>query len=559
MAAIIEKIFFDKLILSASDIIPHYLPLEGKIIDINTADILYKFSSLEINKNYHFSIEFDSYKYADIYQPTTSEYKNQIHSKIYNIYLFVHIKNCIRNCYTNLVLKLALTKYFIFIQTKELSSKLNYTTTNISEFINYRKNNPMYIIPWYYFRINKHYVFDFRKKIILSSAQITKTYFKRKGGIIETNNVHRIIDTYKEKYNPSKTIVILPESMLSLWSGYNKITYDALDTIDYTELYSINKLIVHECHINFLAAIKKFINKLRISEIWIINCLPLKMYFNDTLNINKIASITNIWLNFDIYSKKKFKTEIIRTIFSKFNQYYTISSDPSLTISPDIQILLSPFENYLKSKINESYINWKTKLTNNDNNIYSFTTRDKSYKLETKIFRSLIVLINNVMPYDNKKYLCDTDFNCPICYAGSDIVGTMSVCGHYVCLECMIRTLSVRNKCSICNKFITVRNVDIIRESIVDYESNFIKFLDSIDNAHNVVVSDLCIRQKGFRLIDITKRGIWHKLNLIDKDSNIYILSTPNKILSSTIRNIFDMVIGYLKLCNYKIIIVEIQ
>ena len=65
------------------------------------------------------------------------------------------------------------------------------------------------------------------------------------------------------------------------------------------------------------------------------------------------------------------------------------------------RLSMVPFETYIYGEFNKRYINWKNKLTNNMDNIYSFTTKEKNNIIESKIFNSVLLLITAVISYEN--------------------------------------------------------------------------------------------------------------------------------------------------------------
>src|SRR5690606_9658656 len=105
-----------------------------------------------------------------------------------------------------------------------------------------------------------------------------------------------------------RTLIILPTNMTKLWPKYHKITFDELLGLKQSSIKNLKRknfirIIIHECHIQFLAAIKNLVDKICCNTVWIINSLPLRYYFSvdktpEKLNINDLATLTNLWLNF---------------------------------------------------------------------------------------------------------------------------------------------------------------------------------------------------------------------------------------------------------------------
>lgn len=386
-----------------------YIPQSGIIINNFDSEIIYEFEELEMSNFFYFRIEFDKYKYDKYYQPTTQSYTNKLSKRIYNLFLYLNLDVIYQNR-DNKTLCRKLTYYFSILQIEDIQKKKIYNIgeKKLNYFFDYRNLNNMYIIPWYYFRINNDLVFDLKQKKLISSDETKRNQFKRKGGIIETNNVRKLINNI---FVPNdKILVIIPNNMTDLWTNTHKITYNELlllNELDIKKLQNkkFKQIVIHECHIIFLTDIKKLVNRLECNNIWIINSLPLKYYFENNSNkltINELFTITNLWSNFTLSEKKKYKTELIRLLFTKLNQYYAIINyKMDYSCINTIKLPLMPLEMNIYREFMKYYNNWRNNLTNDPDNHYSFTTIKKNNKIETKIYNAVITLILSIVEKNN--------------------------------------------------------------------------------------------------------------------------------------------------------------
>jgi hypothetical protein len=638
------KLLFNTINLDNDMVDPIYIPKSGIIIDKHSGNILYKFTELEMSDFFYFRIEFSHYQYVPMYQSKTCAYKNRMTKRIYNLYLYLDIPAIIHDAIILKILNRKLSYYFAMLQFKEIKQKKNYHTNEkiIGQYINYRYHNHMYLIPWYYYRISNDFVFDLKYKKLLPAKYVTKINFGRKGCIVETNNVRKLIKDHFTSFT-EKTLVILPSNMTNLWPNMLTITYDQLVNLKKPEVNNIRKnhnitqLIIHECHVQFLVGIKNLADIIKCEYIWIINSLPLRYYFSvesapPKLEINDVASISNLWLNFSATTKQKYKTEIIKMLLTKFNQIYTIvtydTTVKSDTAHPNIgtiKLHMTDFEKYIYGIFNKYYDNWKNKLTNDPDNTYSMTTKKKNYLIESKIYDAVMTLITSVVDDKNvpkffeydiknilsktinvnralytmidgkktsgnkltdlineknklnakilnyKRYLDGTvysSFNdkcCPICYSDETLVKTKLICGHFICLECMLNTLSSISKCPVCNEFININKIAIVKDTINKYHSNIISYLKTLDHSTllltNLKASANIIFGNEYKIevININKPNVANKIKNIQKISNIVLLTTPCNIIAPNVFEELDKIIGFFQLFNNKPKITKIR
>ena len=54
------------------------------------------------------------------------------------------------------------------------------------------------------------------------------------------------------------------------------------------------------------------------------------------------------------------------------------------------------------------------------------------------------------------------DNSCPVCYIDDKFIKTKLICGHIVCLDCIMHTISHTKRCPICNELINIKKIAII-------------------------------------------------------------------------------------------------
>jgi hypothetical protein len=662
------KLLFNTINIDNDQIDPIYIPKYGTILDKHNGSVLHKLKFTEISKFFYFKIEFDDYRYTDYYLSKNNAYCSKMSKRIYNLYLYLNLSTILIDRGFTQLLYRKLTYYLALMQIKELQHKKIYHTNEnlIDRFINYRELNFMYLVSWYYFRINNNFVFDLVRKRLVPSGQVQKINFTRKGGIIETNNVFKLInDNFKingKSLTPNtleccqrKTLIILPTNMTDLWQNVYKITFDELLLLKQSDIKNlidknITQIIIHECHIQFLIGIKNLLEKMDCRRLWIINSLPLRYYFTiektpKKLNVNDLAMLTNLWLNFNKDKKKKYKTEIIRLLLTKFNQFYTIVNyNMDYSHIDSIKLSLVPYETYIYQEFNKYYGNWKNKLINDPNNIYSFTTKKKNSMIETKIFNAVTTLITSVVANENiskffeiaiknillitisidkelkemiktyrlanksshenflnneiinynhimtdleekkeknklkilnySRYLTSSIYKlsyndyCPICYSNDGLVKTRLICGHCICLECIINSLKKSNKCPICNEFINIQKIAIVKETVpMEFPSNIINYFKQLD-PNTIILTDfralnnvlLSPEYNNNNVININKINVVDKIRKINgKIKNIILFTTPKHIINNATSELLNKVLGFFLLFNEKPIINKIE
>lgn len=458
----LSKLIIDVISINDGSI-PTYIKQNNHIINPDTNSIIYSFDYNEYSNYFYIDLEYFDFKI-----------KNNTYKSYY--YIMINIENKITD---KKILK-ALQYYLSLSKIYDLKHKKSYIQNNINDFIKLRSNELMSINPWFTVKTGK-YFFDLKNSKFINDKNLIKIHFHYYGGIIQSNNVKEIIPFFD-----SDALVIVPENMTNL---YDKcISYD-----DITNNNIINKkyktLIIHEFDISYIYVIKQLIINIKPKFIWIINSLPLKYYFNQKITINEISKLSNIWIDFDTKSRKKYKTDLYNLFFSNFNQYYAIFNyDINIDI-PTYKISLTKFEKELFNLINNFYLNWKLKLNNDLNNYYSIVSETKNKIIETKIFNAFLILILNIRSqssifdffkenYNQNLDIYNRDLECPICY--DLLIPTKLICGHVICLECIIKTLAYSNYCPICKHYIIIPQICIIQENYTSPLFDFFKNLDGL-------------------------------------------------------------------------------
>lgn len=385
---------------------------KGVILNKNINKKLYKLSVPEIKPYFYFKLEFDSYQYDKIYLPKTNFYKKQFVCRIYRMYLYLNIKLLSKiNSHVNIKLG-----YHLYnVQFDRLSynrTQFRCSGEEIGGFIEKCDSHPSKLISWQFIQINDDYVFDINSKNILPYQNIKKIKYSIKGGLIETNNVKKLLaDNFRKD---TKSLIILPTSLTNLWDDtVKKITYDdpLLKDIRYlTKLkkYKIKRIIIHECHMQYMPHVKKLVSILNCKLVWIINSLPINYYFSSAhgettskLNVNQIFPLVNLWFNFTAAEKKKYKIEIIKYILSDLDKKYRIVNYQDILVHPKIiNLKTNEIEKYIHNQLYERYNNWRSKLTNNHNNIYSMTTEKNCVKMESKLLKTSVWMLLSIKKKD---------------------------------------------------------------------------------------------------------------------------------------------------------------
>ena len=634
---------------------PIYVPRLGIFKNIHDNHVLYKLPEIEMTKYFRFRIEFDKYQYTMIYLPQTNAYRNILSGRKYNIYLCLDI-NLIKK-QNNMLPELnrKLTYYLSLLQIREIKNKKTYRCSKdkLTKYVEYHYTKYLYMVPWYYYHINDNYIYNLKTKSMVNLTMVGKIWFKKKGCIIETNSVRKIIHDYFFARISIPTIVVLPSNMTNLWTNESVqgefiiITYDQLPhlTMDYITTIAdsgIKQLIIHECHQTYLTSIKKLISITGCEYIWVINSLRLCFYCPTGLNINNIASICNLWLCYTNDEKKRYKTEIIHMITTRLSHIYHIVNYGTSINDSVIRLKASPYETYIHTILDHFYTNWKCKLSNDGANRYSVSNITKNRKIERRLHNAFIAIILSVIDNDhvydffvdkisnvlqktsvvtakfdlqlhkyneinkacnyaitnqiidfshiteglaNKRhkasiqlanyrryqvgsvYCMINDSICPICYCNPDGSFNSSlvkfICGHSVCIECSINTIAKFSKCPICNEFINICKITIIKDTITDYHSDIIQYIKNLGSTHAILTNlnathAIRFHLNGAIVVDIDKINI-DQLNVLESMTFIAIIMTPISITNDSLLSKLNMVTGYLASLNTSPAITQVE
>lgn len=492
-------------------------------------------NNLEFSKYFYFDEVFDSYSYGKICDLSIGQFQQVITKKSSDINLYVKVTKLVSEKSLSVDALNMLRQIFMHIQICKITSKKNYLGNNIVKFTSNRESEYMNFDLWYHFRMDL-YIFDLKANIITESEP--KISFARLGGIIETNNVRKLIQT--NFTDCSNDLVIGPEAYLDLWPKYvAKFTFNQMDSISSTK-FNIHRLIIHECDVLVLPQIKMIMKKISPKIIWIINSLPLSYYFGqDTkLNANNILSIINLWLCFDNKQKKLYKLELLRLVFTEFNRLYMkymYETDYDVFRINKINLLekRNQVEIRIYEKIN-SYHNWMGLCSSNKISKIKFGIINTFCKLINSIvLRSdLHMIIPNIYPNENNL--------CPICYDTNDPVQAVLPCGHQFCLDCVFDMLSMSTECAICR---TACKIDLITIVVDTIYSGFIS-----------IVKEMLIDKSTGLITDIPYINSHFGENIIDCTQITHLLIME---YNPSVRT--DQFINYIYLNNKKINISQIE
>ena len=417
------------------------------------------------------------------------------------------------------------------------------------------------------FQLGKFYIdmndFDKRIQPIKKSDEIA---FRRKGGIIETNDVQQLISSVWSKRK--NAIVIIPASMSNIWEHHTQsnivIAHEDLPSFGTKQFKAISsnkidRILVHECSEEFLPCVKKFMKELdkymKVKKVWIINSLPLIYYtseFNDSAYVTFKEQFTfvNLWLSCENKFKETSKTELMKMLRMNFHKMYSTVIYPK-SIVKCYQTKFNSLESSIWSNCLKHFNNWSQSLTNELDNIYSWAPKLKVETIKHKLFNSVIVMalsttsedqgsdilkckIKTTMnAYDkvltliqkdiiqnvkaDQKGLAETIVNnqdliktidknmnlqkryeagpiktdsslaleCTVC-GTSEATFSKLVCGHVFCVECIIDSLALANKCPNCRDYANISKLVITH----DEQSVFRNYISNL-SAGTVIVTDI--------------------------------------------------------------------
>lgn len=427
------KLLYLELIINNISVHPTYDKKSGIILDKSTHDIIHELKIKQDGEYYNYELSFNKYVWVDKYQPLTNFYKRVVEGRIYNIYIMINVELVKGNYYYNNVISNKLKIILTNIEINKIIKEKKYYTNppEIKTFIARRNNKRMQLCNLTYFKLDRANFFDGKNNRIITKDAFQHKYFKYKGGIIETNNVRRLIDEqfkqiYSNDISEDHLLVIAPSNFVNVW-GTNvcTITYESIIFMSNAELSfyfdkRINKIILHECHSVLFKTVKQLISKFDCDTIWIINCLPINFYFNSKSNqkrvdINNLTSISDIFMDYSAEESKEWKSEIIKTLTINFNKYYTQTNyNRSLTSDfnngyKNINIEFSKFEKSVQNCLMEKFHCWKNNLVMQHSGTSSTTSstdanvsikKREENKLLSQICEGLFALAFSVVEHD---------------------------------------------------------------------------------------------------------------------------------------------------------------
>jgi hypothetical protein len=222
--------------------------------------------------------------------------------------------------------------------------------------------------------------------------------------------------------NNKRDFVILPKSMSQIWNKTNAyiMTFDELIRIKKNNMPKIittntwKRLIIHECHHQFLVCIKNLVKKINCDTIWIINALPLHTYFFkeqvNSFGSNEISNLLQIWMS-STKMNKTYRNEVNRFIFTNFNSMYARMNYNSMDIDRYETIYPNQIEKNIVHELNTYYNKWKNNLTNDADNKYSSVTQKKLNIINNNFFNAIMTLSLSITDKQNLKRFITSKIN----------------------------------------------------------------------------------------------------------------------------------------------------
>ena len=138
---------------------------------------------------------------------------------------------------------------------------------------------------------------------------------------------------------------------------------------------------------------------------------------------------------------------------------------------------------------------------------------DKTAKLKNKV-------VNYQRYAEGAVYGMECTY-CPICYCG-EYIETKLICGHTICIDCMLTTLAISKKCPICNEYINVKKVAIIKDSVKNYYSNLLQYINKLDEFTILLTNfKLLTIKPNCQIININDKNVSNDIRKIKKVSKL--------------------------------------
>ncbi|AGF85215.1 hypothetical protein QJ854_gp567 [Moumouvirus goulette] len=159
-------------------------------------------------------------------------------------------------------------------------------------------------------------------------------------------------------------------------------------------------------------------------------------------------------------------------------------------------------------------------------------------------------IISNYTRYNRNEHYKIFDEKCPICYGEEEIIKTKLICGHDVCLECIMNIIPNSKYCPICNEYINLNKIAIITN---EKESDLIKLLNDTEK-NTLILTNISINtnylSNEINIINFTKNNTYTKILQINNIKNIIVLTTPKKYMSKKDIYLLDKIISHYEIFN---------
>jgi len=391
-----QRIFYKKIYTHINDEV---------FIDSIKDDVVYSNNPYTGNISYQylpgvkFVITFNSYTDFSYYDPEKKSITKIINGKSYDMEIHINIEQIKFQ-------KSAMSKllnHFLAIQREEICYRPKLIThhNEIKKFINCCNNTFNFFTNINHYRIDENNVYDFNRKRIIKNDFDETNKFIRKGGIIRTNSPFKLV---KSNFIIAKnTLVIIPSNMTDIWQSGKAtiITFDNLLKLKRRELVGKkwDQIIIHECYVELISGIRNLLKKIDCKIVWIINTLPTKYYFpNEDIPVDGIFSkYLDFWMKKEIVSHRSnsgpiHNLSITKFIYTKLGTIYTKVSYPNNIINERINIRLNTYEKMIHEKLGSYYDKWKSELTNEGTNKYSFGSHNRINMMDKKLFNGMLML-----------------------------------------------------------------------------------------------------------------------------------------------------------------------
>lgn len=565
---------------------PIYIQTDGMVLDEVTKEIyLTDIAYVPWEPYYSLQLEFDSYVYQETYNLTVDSLQREIREKIYILKIIINlqaISKVTKIIRTVIVQKLSKIIKLVVSNSIRMNRKLaSYCVNDIKSHIKAVEENFVQIFPHAFYRLTDKLYLDYIRGTIITNPTIHSKTFNRRGGIIETNNVSNLVSNLIVK----NTLIIGPKWITTccLYKGFNILTYEELSKIppSYTQT-TWSKILIHELHPNHLIALLRALPDLKSDIIWVVNNFPLRHYFH-TLTIHNFYIMLHIWL-LKRTKDVELKRNLMNHIMTHFSAHYAITEYPPIDF-PTQTLQLNSTEQEIYHMIDHYYHLWRT-------NSHQSCDPSQITSIKRQMINTLLVYISNIAYPQNlsktikskissllnqlytrinqpvidffnhkthdiscndlvklyKKYHyfsseIDHHMNsseCPICYDNMTVrLWTHLVCGHNMCLECLICSLAKRLECPMCRNQMTCEMAVIVKDK---FKSDLNEFIEKLSERTIILTSYRGLKSYHTHglILDITQLDLLEEVEKLTGIEQIYVLK---------VRHLNDQLID--SICNY--------